>query len=74
MVFELKSIYCPDIPDIEVYRQIEDAPLRLFFQLFIGLKGEEGYETFNLTIVNSAWINDNIDNGIISGVHKIIGA
>lgn len=72
MVFEIKSIHCPDIQDIDNYRQVEDSPLNLFVQLFIGVRGEEGYETFNLTIVNIAWISDNIDNGIVSGMHKLV--
>lgn len=67
MQIKLKGLHSPDTYDLENYSPKDKTNFEFFLQLFIGVKGELGYESFDVMVYSSSKnINDyKLQNSIV---------
>lgn len=70
----IKSIYSTDIPDLDHYLPDEEDCFGFNLRLMIGLKDEEGEESFDTLVITPKWLikNHNEDDIIIGRHHLIV--
>lgn len=70
---ELKSILCPDIPDLSKYSPEDSENFGFVLQLLIGPKNQEGAEAFQVTVCTPTWLSKSFNkDDIVIGRHHLI--
>lgn len=73
MEAELKYLHSPDVYDLKAYEPTNSKEFSIFIQIMIGIKGEEGEESFNIILCTPEWIKVNYGpEDILIGRHHII--
>jgi hypothetical protein len=73
MIAEIKSVLCADVEDLDEFVPDDPERFAITLQLLIGTRGEDGSESFEVTVVTPLWLMDNIPNGeLYSGRHKFV--
>jgi len=70
MQAEIKSIHSPDINDLEKHQAT--GSFCFLVQLLMGPKGQEGEESFDIEVLSPAYLEETLQDNIISGRHIII--
>lgn len=73
MKAEIKYIHSPDIEDLETYIPCIEDNFRFLLQVFVGIKGEKGEESFDIEIYTPKWLLSNCaKNEIILPKYSLI--
>ena len=70
MKAEIKYIYSPDIDNLEHYSA--QGAFALLVQIIMSPKGEEGEESFNVTVCSPAYLEKTLGEDIINCRHYVI--
>lgn len=70
---ELKDLYCTDIDDMEVYQPENPDSFAIYVQAMIGIKGGDGYESFDIQVCTPKWMDENYGReDVRTGQHLLI--
>lgn len=73
MEAELKRLHSPDIFDLEKYRPEDSESFCFLLQAFVGPKGEEGEESFDIEVCTPKWLATHFDSDEVTiGQHYLI--
>jgi hypothetical protein len=68
---QLKAIISPDAPDLASWQPRDPESFGIFVQALIGPAGQEGSESFQMTVCTSRWFAERGDGQIRTGLHHI---
>ncbi|MFU8862096.1 MAG: immunity 8 family protein [Cyclonatronaceae bacterium] len=73
MKAEVKYFHSPDIPELDTFQPEEIDNFCFLLQMFVGVKGKEGEESFDITVCTPKWLISNYGKeNIIFGRHYLI--
>jgi hypothetical protein len=68
---QLKGIRSPDAADLSAWRPSDPENFGIPVQALIGPAGQEGSESFDMTVCTSRWFAERGDGTIRTGLHHI---
>lgn len=69
---EIRRLHSPDIPDLATYQPV-DEEFGFLLQVIAGPAGQDGEESFDLTVCTPGWLSDKIrPSGMLVGRHLLI--
>jgi hypothetical protein len=69
---ELKRVHSPDVVDLAAYQPTEEEMFGFLLQLIAGPSGEDGEESFDVTVCTPAWLQRNLGRtDIVMGRHYL---
>ncbi len=73
MKAEIKYFHSPDIPDLGTYQPIECDNFVFLLQMFVGEKGKQGEESFDLIVCTPKWlVNNHHKEESVFGLYHLI--
>jgi len=73
MKAELKRLHSPDVENLITYIPDDPDSFSFLLQTFVGPKGEEGEEAFDIEVCTPAWLSENYrEEDIVIGRHLLI--
>lgn len=70
---ELKNIHCPTVNDLRYYKPDDPDIFCLLLQIFVGIPGGRGEESFDIEVCTPQWLISNYKKDeIIIGRHLLI--
>ncbi len=73
MKAEIKAIFSTDIENLELFQPNEEDNFSFPLRLLVGLKDEDGEESFDIIVVTPKWlIANHLKSEIIFGRHYLI--
>jgi len=70
MIAELKGIISPDTCNLEAYLPADPGNFSLLLQVMVGLKNQDGHESFDITVCTPIWLNSILESdGAMVGQH-----
>jgi hypothetical protein len=72
---QIKRLHSPDIPDLAAYEPADGRNFGFLLQIIAGPSGEDGEESFDVTVCTPSWLAENLGpTGILIGRHHLIVA
>ena len=73
MKAEIKRLHSPDVDDLITYKPNNEKDFGFLLQMMVGPKGQEGEESFDMTVCTPQWLLSNCsDEKIIFGRDYLI--
>jgi hypothetical protein len=73
MKAEIKYLHSPDIPELETFQPQINDDFGFLLQMFVGEKGKEGEESFDMMVCTPKWLMSNhSQDEILFGLHYVI--
>ncbi len=70
---QIKRLHSPDIPDLPAYEPTDPERFGFLLQIIAGPAGEDGEESFDVTVCTPSWIQENLGpTDILIGRHHLI--
>jgi hypothetical protein len=71
MKASLRYLHCPDVHDLSTW--VPDGDFAILVQLLVGPEGEEGEESFDITLCSLGWLADRVqEDDVVDGRHHLI--
>lgn len=70
---QIKRLHSPDVPDLAAYEPMDGERFAFLLQIIAGPSGEEGEESFDVTVCTPSWLQENLrPTDILIGRHHLI--